>query len=330
MSEEKKKFSLFNIYNRDGKGVEKGTELNVLEKPGFANFFKLLGRRFSQITTINMFYVLGNFPLFFALIALTGYTSVPSVAPASGLYSALKGSFYYLNGSSPAVNSPVLASINGIYGKQIITSIPTVLTYVMIVISILFVFTHGIVNVGCTYLIRNMIKGEPLFIWKDFWYAVKRNLKQGIVFGMIDVLISVLLVYDMLWFNVNMRVSSTMSILYFISLAMILMYFFIRMYIFPLIITFDLSIFKMLKNGLIFTVLGIKRNLACLLGTVLLLALNFALYVAFIPIGLILPFVITISLLNFISIYCAFPVIKKYMIDPYYKEIKQQQQTETE
>ena len=326
MSEEKKKFSLFNIYNRDGKGVEKGTELNVLEKPGFANFFKLFGRRFGEITTINLFYIIGNFPLFFALFALTGYTSTPTVSPASGLYTVLNGSFYYLQNASAGVNSPVLASLNGIYGKQIISSVPTTLTYVLIIISLLFVFTHGLVNVGCTYLYRNMIKGEPLFIWRDFWYAIRRNLKQGIIFGIIDVLISVLLVYDILWFNVNMYAATSMKIFYFMSLGMIVLYFFVRMYIYLLMITFDLSIFKMLKNGLIFTVLGIKRNIACLVGTAIVVAFNFALYVVFIPLGLILPFVITVSVLNYISIYCAFPVIKKYMIDPYYKEIKQQPQ----
>ena len=323
MSDEKNRFNLFNFFNRDGKGVEKGSELRVLEKPNIANFFKLLGRRFSQITAINMFYVFGNFPIFFALFAATGYTSVSSVSPAAGLYTALKGSLYYTAGSSAALNSPVIASLNGIYGKQIVYTVPTTLTYILYALALLFIFTFGIVNVGCTYLLRNMMRGEHLFIWKDFWYAVKRNLKQALIFGVIDIVISVLLVYDLLWFNVNMHVSSMMMTLYFMSYAMILIYFFMRMYIYPMLVTFDLSIFKMFKNVILFTVLGIKRNLMCFLGTVIVLAINLAFYFAFMPVGIVLPFIITVALLNYISVYCAYPVIKKYMIDPYYKEIKE-------
>jgi len=324
MSDERKKFNLFNFMNRDGKGVEKGSELKVLEKPNIANFFKLFWRRLSQLNTINLFYVFGNFPLFVGLLALTGYTSLDVASPGVGVYSALKGSLYFAGGGSAALNSPVIASLNGIFGKQAITSVPTTLTYVLYGLTLLFLFTSGIVNVGCTYLLRNMIRGEHLFIWKDFWYAVKKNIKQALIFGVIDIVISVLLVYDMIWFNVNMRTTSSMTVLYFMSFGLILIYFFMRMYIYPMLITFDLSIFKMFKNALLFTVLGIKRNLMCLLGTVLVIALNLLIYFTFIPIGIILPFIITIALCNYLSVYCAYPVIKKYMIDPYYSEVEEE------
>ncbi len=320
-NEEKKKFNLFNFMNRDGRGVEKGTELKVLEKPGIANFFKLLSRRFGYITSINAFFVFGNFPIFFLILALTGYTSIPTVQPGLGLYSALKGTLY-LAGTSSAVNSPVIASLNGIFGKQAVTSVPTVWTYILIGLSLLLLFTNGIVNVGCTYLLRNMIRGEHLFIWKDFWYAVRRNIKQALIFGVLDVLLIGMLAYDLLWFNVNMNASSIMTVLYFMCFAMIIMYFFMRMYIYPMLITFDLSIMKMFKNAILFSILGIKRNLMCLIGIALVLVINLAFYFAFLPIGIILPFVITIVLCAYISVYCAYPVIKKYMIDPYYKEVK--------
>jgi hypothetical protein len=38
------------------------------------------------------------------------------------------------------------------------------------------------------------------------------------------------------------------------------------------------------------------------------------------PIGIILPFIITIGLLQFTSTYAAWPNIHKVMIDPYYNE----------
>ena len=38
------------------------------------------------------------------------------------------------------------------------------------------------------------------------------------------------------------------------------------------------------------------------------------------PLGVILPFIITISLCSFIAVYCTYPNIKRIMIDPYYPE----------
>jgi len=322
MNDDKKRFSLFNFMNRDGKGVEKGSELRVLEKPGIVNFFILTGRNLGKLASINLFYVFGNFPIFFAILAMTGYTSIPTVSPGIGLYSALKGTLYFTSQASPALNSPVIASLNGIFGKQAITQTPTTFTYILYALSLLIIFTSGIVNTGCTYLLRNMIRGEQLFVWSDFWYAVKKNIKQALIFGVIDIVISVLLVYDLFWFNANSAAVPMMRIFSYMGIAMIVIYFFMRMYIYPMLITFDLSIFKMFKNAVLFTILGIKRNLMCLLGTALVIVINLAVYFAFMPLGTVLPFIITVAIVNLISVYCAYPVIKKYMIDPYYTEVQ--------
>lgn len=310
---EKSKFNLYSMFNRDGKGVSKDNTLNILEKPGIGNFFKLISRRFNQMLSVNMFYIFGNFPFLFGLFALAGYTSGSGIAPTSSLYTVLKGTMYF-------DVSPLIASVNGIYGIQAKTVIPSTATYIFYALTLLVLFTFGIVNVGCTYIIRNIIKGEPVFMWSDFWYAVKRNLRQGIIFGIIDLFISFMLVYDLIWFRANINAGKMMSAFYIISFGMIFLYFFMRMYVYLMMITFDLSLFKLFKNSMFFAVLGIKRNIMCLIGTALVLLLNYLLFMIFMPIGIILPFIITPALCSFISVYCAFPKIKELMIDPYYKE----------
>ncbi len=318
---EKKKFNLFNIMNRDGKGVEKGDVINVLEKPDIPNFFKLLGRKFNQLLSVNMFYIFGNFPVLFALFALAGYTSETVFAPGSGLFTALKGSMYFNM-------SPVMASLNGIFGIQSEMTVPTVLTYVFYGLALLVLLTFGLVNVGTTYILRNIVRGEPIFMWSDFWYAIKRNLKQGIIFGIMDLFISFMLVYDLLFFRSNMGSNTMLMVFYFISFGMIFIYFFMRMYTYLMMITFDLNIFKLLKNSVFFAVLGIKRNIMCLIGSAVVIGINFLLFTWLPPIGIILPFVITIALCAFISVYCAYPKIKEIMIDPYYKEVAEQSEDE--
>ncbi len=108
--------------------------------------------------------------------------------------------------------------------------------------------------------------------------------------------------------------------MFFMSLMLALLYAFMRVYVYLMLVTFDLSIFKMLKNALSFTILGIKRNIMALLGIVFALMINYLLLSVYFPLGVILPFVILPALCIFIGIYAAFPVIKKYMIDPFYSE----------
>lgn len=323
MDEKKKKFNLFNFLDRDGKGVEKSDVIHVLDKPNIQNYFKLLGRKLSKLLSVNMFFVFGNFPVLFALFAIAGFTSTPLSAPSSALYTALFGSLNF-------DVSPLTASLNGIFGIQAQINLPTPLTYVFYILALLVFFTFGPVNVGCTYILRNMVREEPIFMWKDFWYAIKRNLRQGIIFGFLDLFFCIMLVYDTFWFRSNMGQNGFMTFLYFVSFAMIFIYFFLRMYTYLMMITFDLSFLKLIKNSVFFAVLGIKRNVMFLIATVLIVGINYALFLVFMPIGIILPFILTPAILAFTSVYCAYPKIKEIMIDPYYKEVSDPEDAENE
>ena len=87
-----------------------------------------------------------------------------------------------------------------------------------------------------------------------------------------------------------------------------------------MLITFDLSIFKMLKNALIFALLGFKRNLTAVIGMVLFCLLCYAVLLIYIPLGLLTPFLLIFGTCSFMAMYAAFPKIKEIMIDPYYTE----------
>lgn len=313
MEKQNKKFNIFNFFNREGKGVDKSDVINALQKPNIANYFKLLGRKFNKLLSVNMFYIFGNFPVLFALFAIAGFTSTPTSAPSSSLYTALHGTIMF-------DGNPVLSALNGTFGIQAQINMPTTLTYIFYMLAFLVFLTFGLVNVGCTYLLRNMIREEPVFMWSDFWYAIKRNIKQGIIFGIIDLLISIMLAYDLFWFRANMGNSAFMTFLYFVSFAMIFIYFFMRMYTYLMMITFDLSLYKLIKNSIFFAALGIKRNIMCLIGTIIIVAVNYFLFIMFMPVGIILPFIITPAICAFTSVYCAYPKIKEIMIDPYYNE----------
>ena len=112
--------------------------------------------------------------------------------------------------------------------------------------------------------------------------------------------------------------------MYFAIFAIALIYIAMKFYFYHLLITFDLTIPKILKNSLIFSVLGIKRNLMAFLGLIFLFALHFFLIILMFPMGISIPFVLpllyVIAVIGFIGTYAAYPIIDRYMIAPYESE----------
>ena len=72
---------------------------------------------------------------------------------------------------------------------------------------------------------------------------------------------------------------------------------------------------QIIKNSVFFVILGIKRNLMAMLGVIGVILLNYALFVIFMPLGILLPFIITVAVCDFIGVYAAYPVILQYMLD---------------
>lgn len=307
-----KELKLFN-YSLDGKGVKKEPE----GPKNLKNFFKYFGSKFSRLVTVNIYYILGNFPLLFAMLAISGNLDRSSYAPAYKLFAPIYGIMKHSQ-------SPATSVLYGMFGTQAEIGFQTIFTKISWGLSLLVLLTFGLVNVGTTYIIRNMIKGEPIFMWEDFWYAIKRNWKQGLIMGVIDLVASVLIVYDITFFYFNITYntvsSSVMNFMFYASLFMAVIWFWMRFYIYILMITFDLSIFKILKNSLIFSIIGFKRNIMATLGIVLMVVLTYAVMLLALPIGIIIPFVLLFADCSFMACYAAFPKIKEIMIDPYYED----------
>lgn len=309
----KKSFNLYELFNgnKNGKGVKKTDKITDFN---FVNFFKLYFRNFGKMIQINLLFVIGNFPILFYLFARSGNLSIQSLTATNILNSSFHG--VMLGGNF----TPVTMALNGILGYRTLNYVPTRATYICMALTALMIFTFGFVNIGTAYILRNIVKGEPVFLMSDFFYAIRRNWKQALIFGIIDCAICLLLVYDVVFFYYNIGVSFFTNVCFYMSLFLVLLYFMMRFYIYPMMITFDLSIFKMIKNAFIFALIGIKRNLCAVLGIVFFALLCYGLLLTYAPLGLLTPILILFGTGAFIAIYAAYPKIKEVMIDPYYKE----------
>ncbi len=305
-----KKFKLFDT-QREGPGVEKD---DVYTKTDLKGFFIRYKTYFTRLISVNLLMVLGNFPLVFALFAMSTLTRVVYTTPASAAFPLLHGLFI----GQSEIPASTLVSI-GIEGIYVESSAMTSGTYLLLGLSALVIFTFGLVNVGTTYILRNMAKGDPVFIFSDFIYAIRRNWKQALPFGILDAILLALIPYDVMYLS-----SAVGGITPFLLGAIVvigLLYFWMRFYVYLQMVTFDLSIKKILKNSLIFSLIGFRRNIMATLGILLLLLINFILafgfYGIFSATAVLFPVLLLFSNGAFMSTYAAYYKMKEIMIDPY-------------
>ena len=304
----KKKFKLFDM-NRDGKGVYE--EEN--RKPTFLFFFKLLKRKLSHILRLNLMMLVQIVPILVFIYLYIGGTKTPTTT------SLLYSTYYGISKISPSAFFTGLLDMQSIHmGLPVFH--PAVVI-VLICLALLLAITFGWINVGAAYVLRGLFRGDPVFIVADFFYAIKRNLKQAFFMGLIDIVCIIVLVADFIYFYNRTGTSFMNDFMYFMIFALAIIYVVMRFYMYQMLITFNLSNFKILKNSLIFTVLGIKRNIVALLFIVLLIVLHIVVILMSLSVGisipLILPLFYIMALMGFISTYAAYPVIDKYMIAPY-------------
>lgn len=308
--EKHKKFKIPNIFdmNRDGKGVDPGEDTT----PNLSYFFKLIFRKFSNLITLNLMMFAMVLPIAIAVYVFFNGPQMPTMS--SPAYSALMGAQLAGAGGSELLTKlmHILPQVNFITYNSYASWLPYVLIAVLAI-------TWGWQNTGVTYILRGLVRGDGVFMFSDYFYAIKKNFKQGLILGLMDAGIIIVLIIDFMY-TWSARSNYWSYLMFFAVTALIIVYLFMRMYIYLMMITFNISLYKMLKNALIFTALGIKRNLMAGLGILLCIALWAALAYIGLQYNLgfliFIPALIMFALIAFISVYCAYPVIKKHMIDP--------------
>ena len=89
-------------------------------------------------------------------------------------------------------------------------------------------------------------------------------------------------------------------------------------------VTFNLTVFKILKNSLIFALLGFKRNLVAFLGILIGIFIELICVIGaggiLLPFGIALPFLLLFSTFAYMKVYAAYFKVKEIMIDPYLAE----------
>ena len=307
---------IFNFFsgtdNRSGKGISK-KQVEYDKKLGFAFFFKLLKMRLGKFSGTNLTFALCNIFIFIALFGLSGNLDNSGPAASNPLYAQF--SALSMNESGPAASA-----LYNIYCASASTRVLSLASKTLMYSIFALIITFGLSTIGMVYNIRNVCTGEYVDTWHDFFYAIKRNFKQGIVVGLLDTTVIFLLIYDLFLYSASAGNSYMLLIFYYAIILISIVYYLMRFYIYLQLVTCEMSIWKLIKNSFLLTALGFKRNLVALIGTAAFVLLFLYAWILLPQFAIILVCMFAFSFLTYIGVYCAYPVMKKYVIDPYYED----------
>lgn len=237
-------------------------------------FFEVLGRKFWNLVKMNLMFTLFNLPAIIAVVIATFFI------------------FQNYLSEDPAFDL-LLRFVLG----SLLICVP--------------VITVGPAQAGYTYILRNYSREEHAFLWWDFKDTALKNFKESLIISILDF---IFVVFFGIALNFYIKVQ-TDSILPGLAIGFLLMAFVIflmmHLYIYPMLITFKLTVRQVYKNAFIFALAKFFPNLGILLLCFLILQVTFIYPV----IGIILFLFITVSFIGLIINFYSYPKLKKYIID---------------
>ena len=202
----------------------------------------------------------------------------------------------------------------------------------MIKLSLLtFVFCIPVVTIGpaiagMTKVLRTYYLDKDTFMLHEFMKGFSGNLKKSLPVGLVDLLFGAGLVCALELYPAMGDAaaaagnsSAPYTILCVISVSFALTVLMMNFYAFPMIVATELSMKNIVRNSFFLVCLGLKRNIGTLL--IVLLTAGFIVISSMVHvIALLLIPLWAISFLGFVIVFNSYPLIQKYIIDPYYEE----------
>lgn len=186
-----------------------------------------------------------------------------------------------------------------------------------LLIGLPVIILFGPATAAASQVVRKFTLEKPIFMMDEYKTAFKNNFRQALLVGVFDIFFVSAFAYGIIFYGEALDRDPSISnyVMIIISTAIAAYFLMAHFYIYLEIVSLTLPLGKVVKNALLLTVMGIKVNIisfvvwvAFVLGMVLLLPYSiFAL-----P---ILPF----GWLFFLCAFNSYPVIQKYIINPFYE-----------
>lgn len=175
----------------------------------------------------------------------------------------------------------------------------------------LFTLPLGPATVGMIKILYDLMTRRPIFLFSDFMDAVKQNWREGLILGLIDFGLSILIFIELPFFY-NMMLDDAFGIILFIfSVLFSITVLFSNYYLLVMIPMLDTTFFKKLKNAFLVSMLGMIRNFLILFFSVLIIAPVWL----FFPLSIVVLILFVPVLIGLIILYNTWPLIEKWCVD---------------
>lgn len=277
----------FRSYNKPGPGIDP----DAPQKRSFFRFFDIFFRKFWHFSKANLLYSVALIPTFIIIMFMM-YIVVLKIAEGTGV---------------------------AFENEQVIWLIFPALFITNLYISL---WGAGPATAGITYIMRNFAREEHAWLWADFKDNVKSNFKQSILVFLIDVVMAFLFYVAIVVYS---SMSGLMSALVGIVYLMLVVFTMMHLYLYPMMVTFDLKLKDLYRNSLLFAISKLPSNIFVIIALALVHVV-IPVWLIFVTgqyvmiamfVYLALEVVILQAFSAFLVNFSTYPKLKKYMLDVY-------------
>ena len=260
-----------NFFNRMyyGKSGKEDYTRDDLPDNRWQLFLAMIRLNFGKLVTTNLLFVLFFLPLYIWVFTL----NMPLL------------NHYLESGTSTDIQAVIVQTIYGIAPCMVLLSPGTV---------------------GMTYITRNMARDENVWVWADFWYAVKSNWKQMLAMSALNGLVLILSYVAIVFYGAMLSESMFYLVPRVLIFALALIWLCMNFYTWPMMVTYELKMKDLLKNAAILSIARLPQTvfmllISMILPALLILGTNIYVYIATYAVFIICGFSIWSMAINSIT-----------------------------
>lgn len=220
-------------YGKSGKGDYSPDDL---PKNRWQLFWEMLRVRFTGLVRLNLTYMLCWLP---------------------AIYVIGRGLLLMYNGLGAAQNIDGVLMLVNEAGEQLGTlgDLFNSILWQTLLLLIPCIAITGPFTAGISYVTRNWARDEHAFVWSDFKDAVKGNWKYGLLTSIITGLLPAMIYIGITTYS---SMAAAQGMFWYVPCALLLVlgfiWFCMIIYIYPMIVTYDLKYKGILRNALLLTI----------------------------------------------------------------------------
>lgn len=218
--------------NKPGPGIDK----NAPKKKGLNLFYDTLFRKFWDIIKLNLLYTVTILPCIAIIMFLAGGLANDIVAK-------------YAPMAATAIGMETV-NINDVDFSRIIMAADIIIRLFTAIAFTVFIGA-GPMSAGFTYILRAFVNEQPVFLVRDYFAAVKANIKQSLPVWIIDVIIFTCAYCAIKFYN---GMGAPMMYIKYALYLLLFFYTILHFFIYHLMISYKMPFTQLYRNAALFAI----------------------------------------------------------------------------